>query len=47
MTAEIAAKLYFPQFDPLIGTVQAYAIFFVGFVVGGVIVTRAEDFSTM
>jgi MFS family permease len=28
----VFAKLYFPQSDPLIGTMQAYAIFFVGFI---------------
>ena len=28
----VFAKLYFPQSDPLTGTLQAYAVFFVGFV---------------
>jgi MFS family permease len=32
VTGLVFAKLYFPQSDPLIGTMQAYAIFFVGFV---------------
>src|SRR5215475_9018094 len=32
VTGLVFAKLYFPQSDPLIGTLQAYAIFFVGFV---------------
>src|SRR5437867_1503137 len=31
LTALVFAKLYFPQSDPLVGTMQAYAIFFVGF----------------
>jgi len=32
VTGLVFAKLYFPQSDPLIGTLQAYAIFFVGFI---------------
>src|SRR3954451_6703082 len=32
VTGLVFAHLYFPQSDPLIGTLQAYAIFFVGFV---------------
>lgn len=32
VTGLVFAKLYFPQSDPMIGTLQAYAIFFVGFV---------------
>jgi MFS family permease len=32
VTGLVFAKLYFPQSDPLIATMQAYAIFFVGFV---------------
>jgi hypothetical protein len=28
----IFAKLYFPASDPLIGTTQAYVVFFVGFI---------------
>jgi len=32
VTGLVFAKLYFPQSDPLIGTMQAYAIFFVGFI---------------
>jgi MFS family permease len=32
VTGLVFAKLYFPQSDPLVGTLQAYAIFFVGFV---------------
>jgi MFS family permease len=32
VTGLVFAKLYFPQSDPLIGTLQAYLIFFVGFV---------------
>ena len=32
VTGLVFAKLYFPQSDPLAGTLQAYAIFFVGFV---------------
>ena len=32
VTGLVFAKLYFPQSDPLMGTLQAYAIFFVGFV---------------
>jgi MFS family permease len=32
VTALVFAKLYFPQSDPLAGTLQAYAVFFVGFV---------------
>ena len=32
LTALVFAKLYFPQSDPLVGTMQAYAIFFVGFI---------------
>ena len=32
VTGLVFAKLYFPQSDPLMATLQAYAIFFVGFV---------------
>jgi MFS family permease len=32
VTGLVFAKLYFPQSDPLVGTMQAYAIFFVGFI---------------
>src|SRR5215813_10721427 len=32
VTGLVFAKLYFPQSDPLAGTLQAYAIFFVGFI---------------
>src|SRR6201985_801996 len=32
VTGLVFAKLYFPQSDPLIGTMQAYEIFFVGFI---------------
>src|SRR5262245_13688740 len=32
VTGLVFAKLYFPQSDPLAGTLQAYAVFFVGFV---------------
>src|SRR6266567_564839 len=32
VTGLVFAKLYFPQSDPLIGTLRAYAIFFVGFI---------------
>ncbi|MBV9248742.1 MAG: MHS family MFS transporter [Acetobacteraceae bacterium] len=32
VTGLVFAKLYFPTSDPLVGTLQAYAIFFVGFV---------------
>jgi MFS family permease len=32
VTGLVFAHLYFPQSDPLVGTLQAYAIFFVGFV---------------
>ena len=32
VTGLVFAKLYFPQWDPLVATMQAYAIFFVGFV---------------
>src|SRR6202023_4151821 len=32
VTGLVFAKLYFPATDPLIATMQAYAIFFVGFV---------------
>jgi MFS family permease len=32
VTGLVFAKLNFPQSDPLMGTLQAYAIFFVGFV---------------
>jgi MFS family permease len=32
VTGLVFAKLYFPQSDPLIGTMQAYAVFFVGFI---------------
>ena len=32
VTGLVFAKLYFPESDPLIGTLKAYAIFFVGFV---------------
>src|SRR5215813_3948724 len=32
VTGLVFAKLYFPQTDPLSGTMQAYGIFFVGFV---------------
>jgi MFS family permease len=32
VTGLVFGKLYFPQSDPLIATMQAYAIFFVGFV---------------
>ena len=31
-TGLVFAKLYFPNSDPLVGTLQAYAVFFVGFV---------------
>jgi MFS family permease len=31
VTGLVFAKLYFPQSDPLAGTLQAYAVFFVGF----------------
>src|SRR6185295_17528332 len=31
VTGLVFAKLYFPQSDPLVGTLQAYAVFFVGF----------------
>src|SRR5205823_4206117 len=32
VTGLVFAKLYFPQSDPLIATMQAYAIFFIGFI---------------
>ena len=32
VTGLVFAKLYFPQSEPLAGTLQAYAVFFVGFV---------------
>src|SRR5256885_14146137 len=32
VTGLVFGKLYFPQSDPLVATMQAYAIFFVGFV---------------
>jgi MFS family permease len=32
VTGLVFAKLFFPAADPLVGTMQAYAIFFVGFV---------------
>src|SRR5690349_3574871 len=32
VTGLVFAKLYFPNSDPLVGTLQAYAVFFVGFV---------------
>jgi MFS family permease len=32
VTGLVFAKLYFPKSDPLAGTLQAYAVFFVGFV---------------
>src|ERR1700746_2253848 len=32
VTGLVFAKLYFPQSDPLIGTMEAFAIYFVGFV---------------
>src|SRR5438552_7159858 len=32
VTGLVFAKLFFPASDPLVGTMQAYAIFFVGFV---------------
>jgi MFS family permease len=32
VTGLVFAKLYFPQSDPLVATMQAYAIFFVGFI---------------
>jgi MFS family permease len=31
-TGLVFAKLYFPASDPLIGTMQAYVVFFVGFI---------------
>jgi MFS family permease len=31
VTGIVFARLYFPTSDPLIGTLQAYVIFFVGF----------------
>src|SRR6185369_17245927 len=31
VTGLVFAKLFFPQSDPLAGTLQAYAVFFVGF----------------
>jgi MFS family permease len=32
VTGLVFAKLYFPASDPLVGTMQAYAVFFVGFI---------------
>src|SRR3954466_6144275 len=32
VTGLVFAKLFFPASDPLVGTMQAYAIFFVGFI---------------
>src|SRR5262249_11612001 len=32
VTGLVFAKLYFPQSDPLVATMQAYAVFFVGFI---------------
>src|SRR6266446_9413704 len=32
VTGLVFAKLYFPASDPLVGAMQAYAIFFVGFI---------------
>src|SRR3954471_17454042 len=32
VTGLVFAKLYFPNSDPLVGTLQAYTVFFVGFV---------------
>jgi MFS family permease len=32
VTGLVFAKLYFPNSDPLVGTLQAYAVFFAGFV---------------
>src|SRR5438477_7761796 len=32
VTGLVFAKLYFPASDPLIATMQAYAVFFVGFI---------------
>src|SRR5262249_9426635 len=46
VTGLVFAKLYFPQSDPLAGTLQAYAVFFVGFVarpVGAVILGHCGD----
>src|SRR5215475_9953170 len=46
VTGLVFAKLYFPQSDPLAGTLQAYAVFFVGFVarpVGAVIFGHYGD----
>src|ERR687883_1048835 len=31
VTGLVFAQLYFPNSDPLVGTLQAYAVFFVGF----------------
>src|SRR5262245_65319521 len=46
VTGLVFAKLYFPQSDPLAGTLQAYAVFFVGFAarpVGAVIFGHYGD----
>ena len=46
VTGLVFAKLYFPNSDPLVGTLQAYAVFFVGFVarpVGAVIFGHYGD----
>src|SRR5713101_8332680 len=32
VTGLVFGKLYFPESDPLVGTLQAFAIFFIGFV---------------
>src|SRR6266849_4839564 len=32
VTGLVFAKLYFPASNPLVGTMQAYAVFFVGFI---------------
>src|SRR5438874_13202589 len=41
VTGLVFGKLFFPQSDPLVGVLQAFAVFFVGFLgraIGGVIV---------
>ena len=35
VTGLVFGKLFFPQSDPLVGVLQAFAVFFVGFFSGG------------
>src|SRR6476659_5618903 len=42
VTGLVFGKLFFPQFDPLVGVLQAFAVFFVGFL-GGRLGVKKND----